>query len=613
MFGIDRKVVGSFEAIAERASTGNVGWIDFLYPGEMAVEHKSAGADLDAAMGQLLDYLPSLPHAEMPWLLIVCDFGLFRWQNLETREAGEFALDDLPDHLDLFWWLAGHAKPGEQHDTEEDANLKATALLEKVHDGLLDAGFDAHATREWVTRILFCLFADDTSIWDRALFHAYIARNTRADGSDLGPTVATIFQTLNTPPERRSKNLDDDLASFAYINGDLFARQLPIPACDSAIRDALLRACSFNWGRISPSIFGSLFQGVMEPRERRQIGAHYTTEENILRTIRPLFLDDLETELAAATSRPQLEAFHNKLGSLRFLDPACGCGNFLVVAYREIRRLETECLRRLATAGRRSQRQREGQRAMSLALLCKVGVDQFYGIEIEEFPALIARTALYLADHLANRDISAEFGEQYARFPIPAAPHIVVGNALRVDWNTVLPADQADYVFGNPPFVGRQYRTDEQRTDMASVFGEAKGVAVLDYVTCWLVRAADYLAPNSEAAFVATNSISQGENAAVLWPQLARRGVQYSFAHRTFAWASDARGKAHVHVVIVGMTKSLTPPKKKVIFEYETPESNPTSVPVASISPYLAEGPPLVVSIRRGGPLVDWAPKDSRG
>jgi hypothetical protein len=608
VFGMDRRQVAAFEELAKRASTGNIGWIDLLYPGQMAVEHKSAGEDLDKALGQLFDYLPALYKAEFPWLLVVSDFERFAWRNLDTGQSGEFALTELPHNLEVFWWMAGHGASPFTFEDEEEANLVATGHMARLYDELLASGYDAHALREWLTRVLFCLFADDTDVWDRAGFHTYVARYTHTDGHDLGPMLAQLFEVLDTPPEHRARTLDEDLAAFTYINGDLFANRLPMPSCNESVRNALLEACRFDWSIISPSIFGSMFQNVMQPRERRQLGAHYTTEQNILRTIRPLFLDDLEADLAAANTRPKLERFLDKLPSLRFLDPACGCGNFLVIAYREIRRLETEALRRLEI-----QRRRTGQRTMTLELLCKVNVAQFFGIEIEEFPARIARTALYLADHIANRAISAEFGELFLRFPIPASPHIDIANALRMDWNELLPADEADYVFGNPPFVGKKERSPEQRADMTFVFETAAAVGVLDYVTCWYKKAVSYIAGTSaQVAFVSTNSITHGEQPAVLWAALHKPDISIKFAHRTFAWSSEARGTAHVHVVIIGFSAISAAKAKRQIWDYPDINGEPVRREVTNINPYLADAPDTLVTKRRS-PLVARIPEAREG
>lgn len=608
VFGGSVRQVGMFEKLAKRITTGNVGWIDLLHPGEMAVEHKSAGGDLSAAMHQLLDYTPSLEFAELPWLLVVCDFRRFVWHNLETQESGEFLLAELPDHVALFSWIGGYNRPGEQFENEEDANLKATELLASVHDQLAETGYSEHALRKWITRILFCLFADDTRIWERNALHAFLAFRTKSDGSDLGPTLTYIFEILDTPPEERSKALDTDLVEFTYVNGDLFGEQLPTPSCTQGIRDALLAACRFNWAAISPAIFGSLFQNVMTSKERRNLGAHYTTEKNILRTIGPLFLDELKFELSGATTRKALTEFHAKLAELTFFDPACGCGNFLVVAYREMRALETECLQRL-----NQKEKRLGQRTMNLELLCRVNVAQFYGIELEEFPALIAQTALYLADHLANREVSLEFGEQFLRFPIPSAPNIAIGNALRIDWAEVLSPERANFVFGNPPFVGRQYRSPEQKADMDFVFAGARGHAVLDFVASWFAKAAGYIGTETRVAFVATNSISQGENVGVLWPILEKFDIKYDFAYRPFAWESDARGKARVHCVIIGFSRQDAACHDRAIYEDSAVPDEPVKIIAKNISPYLNDGPSIVAVPRRSGPLADWVPPAQYG
>lgn len=589
IFGVDRVQVGSFEQVARRTSTGGRGWVDVLIPGKLGVEHKSAGEDLDDALDQLVDYLPSLKAKQRPRLLVVCDFERFQCIDVVDDDAFEFKLDELVDNLHRFWWLAGYDDPDVSFDNDEDANLAATALLADIHDELIAAGYDPHPLREWLTRILFCLFADDTGVWDPHAFHAYVAARTREDGSDLGGAIATLFQVLDTEPEKRSPALDEDLAQFTYINGDLFEENIPIPFCTEAVRDAVLAACRFDWSVLSPAIFGSMFQNVMTPAERRQLGAHYTSEENILKTIRPLFVDDLEKELAAATSRPKLEAFADKLASLKFFDPAAGCGNFLVIAYRELRRLERETLRRL-----RAKQRKTGQMSVDIELEVKCDVAQFYAIEIEEFPGKIARTALYLMDHLANRELSREFGQHFVRFPIPASPTIAQGNALRLDWNTVLPAGPGVFVFGNPPFVGRKHRTAGQKADMDVAWDGQRGHAVLDYATGWFIKAARYAKGTSaRVAFFATNSVSQGENVSALWPRLYGEGVTIDFAHRTFEWTSEARGRAHVHVVIVGFSHIEVRPKR--LFTYATVKSAPVEEIASNISPYLADGPDTVV------------------
>ncbi|MDO9018053.1 MAG: class I SAM-dependent DNA methyltransferase [Deltaproteobacteria bacterium] len=584
IFGLDRVQVAVFERLAQRTTTGRHGWMDLLYPGQMAVEHKSAGEDLGKAMKQLYDYLPNLRKAEHPWLLVTCDFKRFAWEDLRSRKKGQFALPDLADNLELFWWLAGHPDPNQKFDSEEDANLAATEKMRVLHVELRGNGFPEHALREWLTRILFCLFADDTGVWDnRGAFHTWVASMTREDGSDLGSQLAYLFQILNTPIADRPRKLDEQVAQFTYINGDLFFEALPVATCTAAARDALLEACRFNWTAISPAIFGSMFQNVMSATERRQLGAHYTTEGNILKTIGPLFLDDLKEALEKADSKPKLRAFLNGLTKLTFLDPACGCGNFLVIAYRELRGLETEALRRLRT--------REGKAAQQLidiTIECRVRVDQFYGIEIEEFPAKIARTALYLMDHLCNREVSREFGQHYARFPIPASPHIAVANALRTNWSELLPADKASYIFGNPPFLGQANRTPQQTEDLRFVWGEHYA-RWLDYVSGWHWKAAAYMKAGKNkprSAFVSTNSITQGEQVARIWGPMLSMGVEIEAAHRTFKWRNEASGRAAVHVVIIVF--SIGPSDRpKRLWEYEKADGDPVERRVAQINPYL--------------------------
>jgi hypothetical protein len=608
IFGVERRQVALFEGLVKRASTGGEGRVDLLYPNQMAVEHKSAGADLDLAMRQLVDYLPHLRKAVTPWLLVVCDFEEFRWKNLDDDTSGSFRLDELSLNLDLFWWIGGHAPPsGFPAGDEEAVNLAATELLRVLYEEVAATSYPIADLREWLTRLLFCLFADDTDVWPRAAFHAYLACNTRDDGSDLGKTLAEIFQLLDTPHDARD-GYDEDLLQFEHIGGDLFERSLRIPACSKEARTALLEACRFNWSAISPAIFGSMFQNVMTAGERHQIGAHYTTEANILRTIRPLFVEELEEELRQATSAPKLRALHDRLAELTFFDPACGCGNFLVIAYREIRRIETEIIRRLL----RKSGQTEGQRMVDIELYCRVEVDQFFGIEIEEFPARIARTALYLIDHMANRTVSVEFGQQFNRFPIPASPHIHIGNALELDWELVLSARNADFIFGNPPFVDRKERNTAQKDDHELIHGTKNGVGSLDYVAGWFVKAAQYLAKHGgRAAFVSTNSITQGVQVAALWPRMFSAGIEIAFAHRSFAWTSEARGRAHVHVVIIGFTVGPISGRRR-LFDYPDPKDDPVELTASSIGPYLTAGPPTVVR-PANKPLVVGIPVSTYG
>ncbi|MDD3381190.1 MAG: hypothetical protein PHD68_08270, partial [Rugosibacter sp.] len=418
-------------------------------------------------------------------------------------------------------------------------------------------------------------------------FQDFIEQRTAEDGADLADRIATLFHILNTPSDKRLANLDEQLAAFPYINGKLFEEALPPAGFDAAMREALLDLCGLDWSLISPAIFGSLFQSIMDDTARRNLGAHYTSEENIQKLIKPLFLDELRAEFEKIKkNRNKLFDFHKKLRSLKFFDPACGCGNFLAITYRELRLLELDVLRAAHI---------DGQQMLDIHQLVAVDVDQFYGIEIEEFPAQIAQVALWLVDHQMNIKVSEEFGSYFVRIPLKHAATIVHGNALQLDWNAVLPAPTCAYVLGNPPFVGKSYQTAEQKADMAAVTHDIHGAGVLDFVAAWYIKAARYMAthPAIRTAFVSTNSITQGEQVGALWGWLLAQGVKIHFAHRTFSWSNEARGKAAVHCVIIGF--GLQDVAEKTIFEYEDIKGEAHAIRAANINPYLVDAPDVVL------------------
>ena len=382
--------------------------------------------------------------------------------------------------------------------------------------------------------------------------------------------------------------MDEDLARFPYVNGDLFDGPLTIPSFDALMRRAVLDACSFDWSTISPAIFGALFQSVMAPAERRAQGAHYTTEKNILKVIEPLFLDDLRAEFKRLQARKdgrrraELLRFQRRLGEVTFFDPACGCGNFLIIAYRELRVLELEVLKELYT----------GPVLESLAdRMSMIDVDQFHGIELGEFPARIAETALWMMDHMMNNRLSLEFGATYTRIPLRTTPDIVHGDALEMDWADVLPPGNCDYVFGNPPFRGKSQQSKEQAAQVRRVAQLGKQGGTLDYVAAWFIKAGAYVSQAGKPVrigLVATNSVTQGEQVGLLWPVLFDRyDLDLAFAHRTFAWGSDARGKAHVHVVIVGVDRRQDERPVKRLFSYADVNGEPDEQRCRALSPYL--------------------------
>ena len=607
VFGKSRRAVASFEEPVRNLG-GNTDFIDLFWKGRLIAESKSRGRSLDKAHSQAIDYVQSLEREgrgeESPRYVLVTDFARIAVHDLEPQDASnlydfdadatiEFPLEDLHKHVRRFAFIAGYEP--QRLDPEDPANLKAVALLANLHDRLSDAGYSGHDLQRFMVRVLFCLFAEDTGIFEPNAFETFVKSQTAFDGSNVGPQLELLFETLNTDRPDRQTNLSEDLAAFPYVNGRLFAERLRMAAFDAPMRAALLDCCRFKWETISPAIFGSLFQEIMRPRERRQIGAHYTGERDILKLCRSLFLDKLDRRLGRCAFPRDYDAFLKHLGDLRLLDPACGCGNFLILAYRELRRLEMDALQ-----GRYGKEPAEGD----LRAAARMNVGQFYGVEIEEWPALIAEVGMWLMDHQMNNELFVRFGTAAPTVPLRATATIRHANALRIDWNDVLPAGECSYVLGNPPFVGGKYQDAPQKRDMASVWGGAKGAGLLDYVTCWHLKAADYTrGTTARCALVSTNSITQGEQVGVLWPELFRRGVKIDFGHRTFPWQSEARGKAHVHVVIVGFGHG-EPDWPKLITDYGPKGEAAGVVEVANVSPYLTDGSDRAVT-NRSRPLAD--------
>ena len=594
VFGISRRRVATFEEPVKKLGDKQ-GFIDLFWKGQIIVEHKSRGRDLDKAYTQALDYFHDLKESELPKYVLVSDFEKFKLYDLEENKQYDFTLSELHKNIELFGFIAGYRK--KTFKEEDPVNIKAAELMGKLHDMLFDTGFKGHALEIFLVRILFCLFADDTGIFEKGIFLDIIDQKTNVDGSDVGTKIAEIFQVLNTSEDDRYSSLDEDLTKLPYVNGKLYDESLRFPSFNSDMRAALLEACQFDWSKISPAVFGSLFQSVMDQEQRRNLGAHYTSEKNIMKLIKPLFLDELWKEFKKVKkNKKKLIEFHHKLSNLNFLDPACGCGNFLVITYREIRLLELEILKI---------REKSEQRVLdvSQSINSIIDVDQFHGIEIEEWPAKIAEVAMWLMDHQMNIRLSEEFGQYFARLPLNKSANIVNDNALRVNWSDVVSKHDLNYILGNPPFVGKQYQTKEQKENMQFIFKGVKGAGVLDFVTAWYLLGAKYIQGTKiKVAFVSTNSISQGEQVGILWNELFHSyGIKIHFAHRTFQWNNKARGKAAVHVVIVGYANFDT--QNKYIYEYEDIKGDPHEIKVNNINPYLVQGSDLVIT-RRSSPLV---------
>ena len=587
VFGISSKRVSTFEHRVKKLDDKD-GYIDLLWKGTILIEMKSRGKNLDKAYQQAKDYTHGLKQHELPKYILISDFENFRLYDLEEDKTVDFKLNDLVNNVQHFGYILGYQK--KVYKEQDPANIKAAELMGKLHDRLEEIGYTGHPLEVYLVRILFLLFAEDTTIFNKQQFQEYLEQRTAEDGSDLASKLQELFQVLNTPKENRFKNLDEQLADFPYVNGKLFEENLPTASFDTKMRQALLDCCYIDWSKISPAIFGSMFQSVMNPKERRNLGAHYTSETNILKLIKPLFLDDLWKEFESIKdNKNKLPEFHKKLSTLKFLDPACGCGNFLVITYRELRLLELEILRAS---------NKTGQRVFDVREIIWLDVDMMCGIEYEEFPARIAEVAMWLIDHQMNMQISNEFGQYFVRLPLKKSAKIVHGNALQTDWESVVSKNELSYILGNPPFIGKQVQKPEQKADMEKIFAGVTGGGTLDYVTAWYVKAAQYIQDTKiKVAFVSTNSIAQGEQVGIIWGLLFHKyKIKIHFSHRTFKWGNEAKGNAAVHVVIIGFANYDT--NDKSVFEYEDIKGEAHEIKVKNINPYLVEGKDMFITTR---------------
>jgi hypothetical protein len=581
VFGVNEPMeVGKFEYKVPLLG-GRTGYIDYVWKSKIAIEMKSRGKSLDEAFAQLKNYMQNLPIEEIPDLWLVCDFENIRLCRRSTNEVWNFKTKDLRKHIKRFADIAGYET---ERDTGKqiEVNVKAAEKMAKLYDALKDHGYDGHDLEVYLVRLLFCLFAGDTGIFPKGNFYNYIV-NSKEDGSDLSHRLSDLFEVLNMRDEIRTKKrlLSEELKKFRYVNGKLFEQHLPRADFDAKTRKLLLECReNFDWSTISPAIFGAMFQGVMDKTKRREMGAHYTSEENIEKLINPLFMDGLYREFEKVKTDPTaLDHFHDKISRLKFLDPACGCGNFLIVTYGKLRELELEVLKmKVGTS----------QLMIDIAPLLKVSVEQFYGIEYEEFPCQIAQVGMWLIDHQMNLRVSEQFGMYYARLPLTQGATIINGNALRLDWEDVVPKYELSYILGNPPFVGFTYMSAEQKADMEIIFPKTKN---LDFVSAWFMKSAQYIkGTRIEVALVSTNSICQGETLPVLWKKMLNLGIVINFTRRTFVWSNEAKGKAAVHCIIVGFANFDR--AEKWIF------ADDDLIQATNISPYLVDSGNTIVESR---------------
>lgn len=622
----------TFEYPARRSDTGGQGFIDVFLPGQYLIEQKTDGkitrvkgaAESNAEI-QAKAYLTggTITGPQVPRWVITSDFTSIQITDLSAPSTSPvrtttFLTADLAEHVEALLFLTG---AGDALIAEEqaEASKEAASLMGALYAALtgdddtsasdvIDPSDEDRSTMEasiLLTRLLFLMFGDDADLWEKGLFQRFIMTRTAEDGSDLGQQLTALFHALDTPEQRRDKRMDEALQRFPHVNGSLFdTANTTMLWFDTAMRDALLAACRFDWSRISPAVFGDLFQTVKSKEARGSDGEHYTSETNILKTLGPMFLDDFRNRLEATNTKPQLEALHEEFRHLRYIDPACGCGNFLIVAYREMRHLELDLLVKL-----RAKSGRENELMMDPSDLLNVRLDQFYGLEINWWPAKIAETAMFLVDHQANRQMQKRLGFTPNRLPIDIAANIRHTNALTSDWDALLPDPGVRiFMFGNPPFLGRKERSKEQGKQLADAWG-VKSAGHLDFVTAWHIKAARYLEKrDGEFALVATNSIIQGEPVAPLFDGLADHGWRIRFAHRPFEWKNESTSKerAAVHVVIVGFTKE--PRSKQRLFAYATPKSEPVEVSVkTAVNAYAVDGPNHIAR-RRSSPLSPSLP-----
>ena len=567
VFGVDGSTAISFEVPVKLDHTSFIdGYIEST---RVLIEQK--GRDIDLRKGykqsdgsmltpyqQARRYAGYLPHDMNPRWIIVCNFHEFQIHDMNrpNDEPEVLKLADLEKEYHRLQFLVD---TGSEHIKKEmEISLQAGELVGVLYDALLKQYKDPSdpetlkSLNKLCVRLVFCLYAEDAGIFGgKSMFHDYLERHRSEDRRAL----INLFRVLDQDTPQRDKYLDDDLAAFPYVNGGLFADEnIEIPRLGDEVIDLILRKASedFNWSDISPTIFGAVFESTLNPETRRSGGMHYTSIENIHKLIDPLFLDGLKAEFAEIeavtverTRKAKLEAFQRKLAGLKFLDPACGSGNFLTETYISLRRLENETISLL----------HKGQIMLDMGNPIQVSISQFYGIEINDFAVTVAKTALWIAESQMMKETEDVVHMTLDFLPLKSYANIVEGNALRTEWADVIPRHELDYIMGNPPFVGARMMGAEQKDDVNAIFPGWKNAGNLDYVSCWYKKAADLMAGTSiRAALVSTNSVTQGEAVANLWKPLFESGVHIDFAHRTFRWDSEAKIKAHVHCVIVGFS-----------------------------------------------------------
>lgn len=606
--------IAGFISFEDQVKLDHTSFIDgYIDTTHVMIEQKGLGKDLRKGIkqsdGSVLSpfqqakrYASELPYSKRPRWIVTCNFAEFLVYDMEkpNGEPEQILLKDLPKEYYRLQFLVDTGN--ENLKKEMEISLKAGELVGKLYDAILkqyknpDSEETLKSLNMLCVRLVFCLYAEDAGIFGHhEMFGNYLKQFSPKDSRKA---LMELFQVLDTKPEDRDQYMEDDLAAFPYVNGGLFADEnIEIPRFTDEIVDLIVNKASagFDWSEISPTIFGAVFESTLNPETRRSGGMHYTSIENIHKVIDPLFLDELKAELeeiksvkVEKTRKAKLETFREKLATLTFLDPACGSGNFLTETYISLRRLENEAL----------SIEYHGQGLLGDIVPIKVGIGQFYGIEINDFAVTVAKTALWIAESQMMHETEQLMQVNLDFLPLKSYANIVEGNALRVDWESVVSKDKLNYIMGNPPFVGARLMSAEQKSDIADIFGKIKNAGNLDYVSCWYAKATDYMIDTSiRTALVSTNSITQGEQVAILWKPLYKKGVHIDFAHRTFQWDSEASLKAHVHCVIVGFSIAENT-KKRALYSSERFQL------VDNINGYLIEAQNVFVESRKK-PICD--------
>lgn len=545
--------------------------------------------------------------------VIVTDYKTLLAIDTKTDDKLDIELKDLPKHYDFFLPWAGMEKA--QHKEENPADVKAAEKMARLFDEIKkdnpskDPEF-IHGLNVFLSRLLFCFFAEDTDIFDENQFTKAIISHTQTDGSDLNDFLDRLFDVLNTAEDKR-KGLPAYLEDFKYVNGGLFQQKLETPIFTRRSRQAIIDSGEMDWSAINPDIFGSMIQAVITPEHRGGLGMHYTSVPNIMKVIEPLFLNDLYEVFEKAQGNPKkLSELLHRLSKIKIFDPACGSGNFLIIAYKELRRLEIKIIQHLQELQKAAdgfkrknepiilfdipKAQLDLAASFQVELFSRIQLNQFFGIELDDFAHEIAQLSLWLAEHQMNVEFKKEFGQTNPTLPLKEAGQITHGNACRIDWESVCPKKKEDeiYVLGNPPYLGYSLQSPDQKADMKEAFAGYSSYKNLDYISCWFIKGARFVFNNNNASFsfVSTNSINQGEQVPTLWGKILEMGVQISFAHLPFLWSNNAKSKAAVYCNIVGVTKAIVGSKRIYNSKFDKVVSN--------ISPYLIEGENIFVQKR---------------